>query len=127
MLTKTRTAAIAFLSTVAVAGAAVAPAVSEAQAIDPGTKAATCEVLRLTAGLWEELEQEAFRKNEVDLGHRYAERKEQAVTEAQAAGCSWSRPAIVISGGVKVKVSGPVVAKPIPSKPAAARRLKKTR
>ena len=87
-------------------------------------------MLRLTTGLWEELEQEAFRKNETDLGHYYAERKAQAVTEAQSAGCSWSRPAIVVGGGVKVKVSGPVVAKPIPSKPsaaaAAARRVKKT-
>ena len=89
MLSKTRTTILALAASASMAAAALAPAVSQAQPIKPGTKAALCEVLRLTAGLWHEAAEAAEEKGEADLASYYNGQAEKAEGEAGNRGCQW--------------------------------------
>jgi hypothetical protein len=114
VLTKTRASIIALIASASFATAAIAPAVSSAQKLDPGTHAATCEVYRLTYELWDELQENADANGQYDLAAYYAEQETTARNAATAEGCAW--PSAMHVKVVKVPVA---VAKPIASKPAA--------
>lgn len=89
MLSKTRTKIFTLVATATFASAAVVPAVSQAKPISPGAKAALCETLRLTQGLWHEAAEAAEEKGENELAKYYNEKAEKAEGEAGNAGCGW--------------------------------------
>jgi len=107
--TKTRNTIIAGLVTLGLAGTAVAPAVSQAQAVDPGTHAALCETYRLTYELWNEAAETAFENLELDLSHYYSERAMEAYRAAQAEGCAWS--STIVHPKANLPVSSKVISK----------------
>jgi hypothetical protein len=113
MLTKTRATIIVLIASAGFATAAVAPAVSSAQRLDPGTHAATCEVYRLTYELWDELQENAAANGQDDLAAYYAEQETAARDAARAEGCAW--PSAALANTVKVSVT---VVKPIALKSA---------
>ncbi len=108
MFTKTRATIIALVASASFATAAVAPAVSSAQKLDPGTHAATCEVYRLTYEMWDELQENAAANGQYDLAEYYAGRETEARDAATKEGCGW--PSATIAKTVKVPVA---VVKPI--------------
>ncbi len=111
MLTKTRATIIALIASATFATAAVAPAVSSAQKLDPGTHAATCEVYRLTYEMWDELQENAAANGQYDLAEYYAGRETEARDAATDEGCAW--PSATLAKTVKVPVA---VIKPVPLK-----------
>jgi hypothetical protein len=108
MLSKTRTAIITLVASASFATAAIAPAVSSAQKLDPGTHAATCEVYRLTYELLDELQESAFANGQEDLAAYYAEQKAKASDAARAEGCKWSAPAVAKTVKVPVAIIKPI-------------------
>jgi hypothetical protein len=108
MLSKTRTAIITLVASASFATAAIAPAVSSAQKLDPGTHAATCEVYRLTYELLDELQESAFANGQEDLAAYYAEQEAKASDAARAEGCRWSSAAVVKTVKVPVAVVKPI-------------------
>ena len=111
MLTKTRAAIIALISSASFATAAIAPAVSSAQKVDAGTHAATCEVYRLTYELWDELQENAFANGQYDLAAYYAEQETTARDAATAEGCAWPSAAVAKTIKLPVKVVKPIALK----------------
>ena len=107
LTTKTRNALITGIVTVGLAVPAVAPAISQAQAVNPGTHAALCETYRLTAELWSEAAQTAFENGEMDLSHYYSEKENEARDAAKAEGCAWAATI------VHQKVQAPVATKAV--------------
>ena len=114
MLTKSRATITALIASASFATIAVAPAVSSAQKLDPGTHAATCEVYRLTYEMWDELQENADANGQYDLAAYYAEQETAARDAATAEGCAW--PSAALAKVVKVPVTA---IKPIALKPAA--------
>ena len=112
MLTKTRTTITALIASASFATAAIAPAVSSAQKLDPGTHAATCEVYRLTYEMWDELQENAAANGQYDLAEYYAGRETEARDAATGEGCAW--PSAMATKVVKVPVA---VIKPVALKP----------
>jgi hypothetical protein len=119
MLTKTRTAVIALITSAAFATAAVAPAVSSAQKLEPGPHAALCEVTRLSYELFDELQERAWANGQEALADYYAAEGKAARDEANAEGCGW--PAQMALKVVVAKIPVAIAIKPIAFKPAAAR------
>jgi hypothetical protein len=111
MLTKTRATIIALIASAGFATAAIAPAVSSAQKLDPGTHAATCEVYRLTYEMWDELQENAAANGQDDLAAYYAEKETAARDAATEEGCSWPTAALVKTVKVPVSVIKPVALK----------------
>ena len=111
MLTKTRTTIIALVASASFATAALAPAASSAQKLDPGTHAATCEVYRLTYELWDELQENAAANGQADLAAYYAEQETAARDAATAEGCAWASAAHVKVVTVPVSVTKPITLK----------------
>ena len=112
MLTKTRATIIALIASASFASATIAPAVSSAQKLDPGTHAATCEVYRLTYEMWDELQENAAANGQYDLAEYYAAQETAARDAAKEEGCAW--PSAMATKVVKVPVA---VIKPIALKP----------
>ncbi len=114
MITKTRATITALIASASFATAAIAPAVSSAQKLDPGTHAATCEVYRLTYEMWDELQENAAANGQYDLAEYYAGQETAARDAATEEGCSW--PSATLAKTVKVPVA---VIKPIAIKPVS--------
>jgi hypothetical protein len=112
MLTKTRTTIVAIVASASFATAAIAPAISSAQKLDPGTHAATCEVYRLTYELLDELQENAAANGQYDLAAYYAEKETAARNAATEEGCAWPSAELVKPVKVPVKVIKPIAAKP---------------
>jgi hypothetical protein len=126
MLTKTRASIIALVASVGFATAAIAPAVSSAQKLEPGPHAALCEVTRLTYELLDELQERAFANGQEALAEYYASEEKAAYDEASAEGCGWPTAA-VIKGVWKLpvgiaKLPVGITIKPIANKPAAVKK-----
>jgi len=117
MLSKTRTTIIALVASASFATAAVAPAVSQAKPISPGTKAALCEVLRLTAGLWQEAAETAEARGEADMAAYYNKMAEKAEGEAGNQGCAWEITIDATKTATKVKaIKVPAATVPVTGK-----------
>jgi hypothetical protein len=110
MFSNTRTTIIAVIASAGLATAAVAPAVSQARAISPGTKAALCETLRLTQGLWLEAAEGADERGEPDLAAYYRSRADRAEGEAGNNGCVWEITIDATKAAGKVKAIRPPAA-----------------
>jgi hypothetical protein len=113
MLTKTRATIIALITSAGFATAAIAPAVSSAQKLDPGTHAATCEVYRLTYEMWDELQESADANGQYDLAAYYAEQETVARGAAAEEGCSWTSAMATKTVKVPVTVIKPIALKPV--------------
>jgi hypothetical protein len=107
MFSNTRTTIIAVIAAAGFATSAVAPAVSQARAISPGTKAALCETLRLTQGLFMEAAEAADEKGEPDMAAYYRGRAERAEGEAGNYGCVWEITIDATHAAGKVKAIRP--------------------
>jgi hypothetical protein len=113
MLTKTRATIIALIASAGFATAAIAPAISSAQKLDPGTHAATCEVYRLTYEMWDELQENAAANGQYDLAEYYAAQETAARDAATEEGCSWPSAAVAKTVKLPVTVVKAIALKPV--------------
>src|SRR5271154_4665521 len=105
MLSKTRTTIIALVASASFATAAVAPAVSQARpkAVNAGTKAAQCEVLRHSAEISHKEGEAAEGKGESDWARYHYDQEEKAQGEAGNQGCLWETEIDATKAATKVK------------------------
>jgi hypothetical protein len=127
MLTKTRSIFISVLASASLASA-VAPAVSQAQAVNGTVKAGTCELLRLARELWNEAADHAEANGEQDLANQYRDEADNMVLEGTLYKCAWlAKGAVVVVTPVNLPISKTGASKAPPSIPAVKKAIAKMR